>query len=189
MDIQNTTSGRSSVSAGAPAPVTSAGPSPNPTPISPIPVKSRDSGKFVTYLLGLAVLVAVAGLAFAGGRLTAPAGASAQRPGGNGAFTRPTGSFAPDALGVGNAGASLHGTVVSIDTSSMTIKTTNGQSLVVTLSPTTTYHRSASASAAAITPGSTVNVGVTGFGQGSGAGGSPSSAPAISANDVTVVGP
>jgi hypothetical protein len=83
----------------------------------------------------------------------------------------------------------LRGTVVSVNASSMTIKTSSGQSITVELSGSTTYHQSTSATNTSVTPGATVSVSITGFGRGQGTGPAASSAPGVSANDVTVVTP
>lgn len=184
---------------GAPAPM-SVPPIPplSPSVYSPVlpamlnvpPTKPRSSGKAVTYLLSLAVLVAVAGLAFAGGRLTAPAASTRTGFGANGdtTFTRPGASGAPTgAAGFGVAGATLRGTVSAISATSLTIKTTSGQSVTVDLGLATTYHQSTAASASAITTGASVEIGVSGTGFSRGA--AASTAPAITATDVTVVSP
>ena len=165
------------------------------------------SNRLGTYLLGLAVLVAAAGVAFAAGRVTAPA-AAAGRTGTNGNFPRGSfgaglgagASFAPGGFGGGAAlgagGVSLKGTVTAIDSTTMTLQLTSGQTITIDLPSTTTYHTATTADASAVTTGSSVVVDVTGFGGRAFGGGArssaapgASSAASISASDVTVETP
>lgn len=183
---------------GAPAPMSALptpplSPSPSAPALPPVlnipPTKPRSSGKAVTYLLGLAILVAVAGIAFAGGRLTAPAASNRTGFGANGGttFTRPGASGVPEAAGFGAGGVTLRGTVSAVSATSLTIKTTSGQSVTVDLGSATTYHQSTGASSAVITTGASVEIGVNGTGVSRGT--AASAAPAITATDVTVVSP
>jgi len=150
-------------------------------------------------VLGVAVVVAIGGVAFAAGRVTAPAAATARagRTAGTGQGFQggPTGSFDPaagqgGAGGFGNRELTLIGTVASVDGSTMTLTTQGGQTVTIDLSQTT-YHAQAPASASDVTTGATVQVSVTGFG-----GFRPDASPGtatnggsrtISATDVTVV--
>jgi hypothetical protein len=136
------------------------------------PVK-RDRSTQV--LLLIASLVAVGGIAFAIGRLSAPTAAAANNlngAGGRGVFGRNFPSLAPgqtfnpaDFAGRGGAGGGLggfrggvEGTVVSIDGSTMTVKLANGSTTTVNLSSGTTYHNETAATASDVKPGSQVIV-------------------------------
>ena len=99
-------------------------PAPATAPLILPTVKPKaTSSRLGTYLLGLAVLVAAAGVAFAAGRVTAPA-AAATRTGANGNFPRGSfgagfgrgASFVPGGAGRGDqrGGVSLTGTVTAI---------------------------------------------------------------------------
>jgi hypothetical protein len=159
---------------------------------------------FVNVLLGLALVVAVGGVAFAAGRATAPASAAAagrtgfgQGGAGGQGFGGPGASGAPGRGFGGGAGAvSIQGTVEAIDGSSMTIKLPSGQTVTIGLNGSTTYHSQTAATASDVTSGSSVIVQLQGRG---GAGGgqpgasgapAPSGAPAAglgTAGSVTVV--
>jgi hypothetical protein len=197
----------------APAPLT---PQPETEPAAPAPTapvlagatvpvapptrapRSRGSGRFLNIVLGVAAAVAIAGVAFAVGRTTAPASAAIVTSGrGNGGVLAPRGSFVPGANGGpgfvrGGFGGSptINGTVESIDGDTMTIKTASGQTVKVTTSPSTTYHTQAPAAASDVTTGSTVQVQVEfdgngGFGRPQ-ASGAPTG-PIGTAGSVTVV--
>lgn len=158
-----------------------------------VPVR-RDRG--TQLLLLVAVLVAVAGLAFAGGRLTAPAPASAaNRTFGNGA----SGGFGAGAGGTGAGGtgagagigrgfaAGIQGTVVSVNGSTMDVKLTSGTTVTVNLDPSTTYHTQVAADAGAVKTGGQVIVQIQ---LTAGATPAPSGAPrTLTATSVTVVTP
>jgi hypothetical protein len=183
----------------APAPVTAA-----PPPVIPRK-KSSGGGRWLNLVLGVAVAVAIAGVAFAVGRTTAPASAAtgAGRGGFGGQF--PGGSFAPrasgqpgfgrgglgGAFGAGGAGLTVSGTVVSVDGDTMTIKTTSGQTIQVATGPSTTYNTQSPAAASDVAAGKTVQVqlditgGAGGFGRPS-ASGAPAG-PTGTASSVTVV--
>jgi hypothetical protein len=125
-------------------------------------------------LLFIAALVAVGGIGFALGHLTAPsANAAAPSFGGRG-FGRNGGlpSLAPGqtfnpadaggglgrAGGLGGLGGGVTGTVQSVDGSTMTIQLSNGTSVTVDLSGSTTYHSTAPASSDQVKVGSSVTV-------------------------------
>lgn len=186
-------------------------PTPTPTPIPPVrpPKKQNRSG---TVLLAVAGLVAVAGVAFAGGRLTAPPAAAAD--GGTRTGNFPFGSFAPGGGfrggvpgGGGAAGLArsidVRGQVTAVTADSITIKTDTGTDVTLPINSSTTYHSATAATSSSVTVGSTV---VIEPGTGSAAGQSfapgaiPSVAPGASpgqfggfnlgpATDVTVIQP
>lgn len=206
-----------------PAPAPGPGPAPSQAPApapTPAPVRSQASGgssRGTTLLFALAGLIAVGGVAFAVGRLTAPTATAATGRFGTGAagFRSQFGanaSFAPGEargfLGGGLAGAggaadvSLRGTVQSINGNTLTLKTASGSTVTVDLSGSTTYHKQAAASSTDVTAGSQVLVQVQFDRAGSGAAPLASGAPAggaaplasgaprtFTASDVTVVTP
>ena len=168
-----------------------------PVVISGVQSRGR-SGRVVNLALGAALAIAVAGVAFAVGRGTAPVAAAT---GGRGAFGGPGASVQPGGQGFrGGFGAdsrlSISGTVTAISADSMTITTSSGATVEVSISGNTTYHQQAAATSADVTTGKTVVVEVAGFGgRGGGGGGSAGSSPAPSggtttaptATDITVV--
>ena len=190
--------GRPAVPAGSPfaspdaAPGTSplASPAPPVEPVRTVAVRSRrgGSGMLLNALLGVALVVAVGGVAFAAGRATAPASAAAAGRTGNGqggGFFAPGASGAPGGrggFGGGFGGAvSVQGTVEAIDGSSITIKTAAGTTVTLGLNGDTSYHKQAAATAADVTTGSTVIVQLEGRGPGNGQRGpSTSGAPSAS---------
>ena len=199
----------------APGPGPAPAQAPAPTPVPVRPPASGGSSRGTTMLFALAGLIAVGGVAFAVGRLTAPPAAAATGRFGTGAagFRSQAGasaSFAPGAgrgfLGGGIAGGaadvSLRGTVQSINGNTLTLQTASGSTVTVDLSGSTTYHKQAAASSSDVTTGSQVLVQVqfnrTGLGAAPAASGAPagggaplaSGAPrTFTASDVTVVTP
>ena len=158
-------------------------------PVAPAP-KRKSSGRWLNALLGLAVLVAVGGVAFAAGRSTASAsaaaatGADGTRQGNAGQF--PTGSGRPAFGGAngangGNGGfrgglgaggqISISGTVESITADTLTLKTASGQTVQFKLDPSTTYGTQQPATASDVTTGSKVQVGLSVGAGGGGFGG------------------
>jgi hypothetical protein len=132
-------------------------------------------------LLFVAALVAVGGIGFAVGHLTAPSSAaqatfSRNRGGtlpgggefpGGGAGNFPTlapgQTFNPGQLGNGNGGlrvgsSDVTGTVQSVNGSSMTVQLANGQTVTISLTGSTTYHGETAATADQVTVGSSVMV-------------------------------
>ena len=201
-------------SAFEPAPATepiappAAAPSP-PAPSQPVtpvrPAARPRSGRILNAVLGVAVALAIGGVAFAAGRLTAPAAAAgAFGNGGPGQFFgngngNGNGNGGNRGNGQGGAGGflagggiTLEGTVESIDATTLTLKTASGQTIQIALGGTTTYHAQSDASASDVTTGKTVLVRLDGRGgfrggpqstAGTG-GGTTSNA---TASDVTVV--
>ncbi len=152
----------------AAAPLAPPEPAMAPPPAAPpSPTRRSGSGRWLNVVLGVAVVVAIGGVAFAVGRGTAPASAATGNGRGGlvlngGGF--PTGSFTPGGNGGqvfrgGFGGApTINGTVESVDGDKITIKTADGQTITLTTDSDTTYHTQAPASAADVTPGSTVKV-------------------------------
>ena len=181
------------------------------TPPPPViaPVKKGD--RTFTILLAVGLLIAVGGVAFAVGRVTAPAQAATTRGNfGAGGFGGAAGAGAgTGAAGLGRGGFGggvlVTGTVDSVSGTTMTLKETNGSTVTVNLASTTTYHAQAAATAADVTTGKQVQVevqiagglggqDVPGASPGAAANPSPpaSGAPvtrAVTARDVTIVTP
>lgn len=131
-----------------------------------------------------AIVIAGAGLGFAGGRLTAPAAAANGRTGFGGNFAR--GSFTPDASGNPGRGAfgglnfggaagniSIDGTVTAVSGSSITLQTASGQSVTLQIPSTATYHSQAAATSSDVAVGSSVAVSVSRPNRGAEASGQP----------------
>lgn len=126
-----------------------------PSPPAGMPKKSSSSASIA---LVVAALVAVGGLAFAGGRLTAPA-SQATTPGGfPGGF--PRGSFAPgdSFIGLGQSGVTLRGEVTSLSAEAITIRLEDGTSVTVPLDDQTTYRRASAGQVDDVIVGSTVAI-------------------------------
>ena len=128
-------------------------------------------------ILGLALVVAVGGVAFAVGRATAPATTPTARAGfganGGGFAGGPNASGAPTG-GFGAAGFSIQGTVTAISADSITLRLAGGQSLTVPINAQTAYEQRTPSTASAVTSGTTVIVQLQGgrgvFGNGNGNG-------------------
>jgi hypothetical protein len=175
-------------------PINAQGDYPGTEPDRPV-VKSKRGPSLLNALLGLALVIAVGGVAFAVGRMTAPTTPTGfpnggpgggNFPGGPGASFAPGGSFAPGFGGngpggglFGAGGVTLEGTVESVSGDTLTIRTADGQSVEITVPEDTTYHSQASASGDDVTSGSTVLVRVDlQAGQGTNQ---------VTASDVTIV--
>ncbi len=162
------------------------------TPPPPVIAPAKKADRTFTILLAVGLLIAVGGVTFAVGRITAPAAAATTR--GNGGFG--TGGFGTG--GTGAAGASpgtgfarggfgggvlVTGTVDSISGTTMTLKEANGGTVTVNLAGTTTYHAQAAATVADVTAGKQVQVEVQVAG-GFGGQGVPGASPGADANPV-----
>lgn len=184
---------------------------PAPFPVPPVmpatsapvaPAKRRRDP--LTIVMVVAAFVALGGVGFAAGRVTAPAAANTGtggRGGNGGAFNFPGGSFTP---GGGNGGfgrlagaVSITGTITEVTADHITLKLANGTSLTIPVDSNTAYHRQASASATDVTTGAQVQVqlsaganGGGGGGQQPGASGAPSTGGRTlgPASDITIVG-
>lgn len=176
------------------APVSPASPATDPfTPAPAAPQRGRRAGRILDVALAAAAMLAVGGVAFAAGRVTAPAAAPAGfgpvgdivRPGGS--FDPGQGGFDPSQggprFGLGG-GLTVEGTVTAVDGDSITVTTDDGQERTFVLSDATTWHESTDASADDVAVGDsvTVRVSVDGAAPGPGAGGDASDLPA---SDVT----
>ncbi len=147
-------------------------------PVAPVvvaqPKKRSTASTLVNVLLGVAVVVAVGGVAFAAGRATAPASTTSGRFGnGTGGFAG-GGNFGPNAsgapgrggfggaFGAGGGGVTLQGTVTAVASDSITLQLTNGQTITIPTDSSTTYHSQTAATAADVAAGKTVQVQLSG---------------------------
>jgi hypothetical protein len=171
------------------------------------PKPRSKSGRIVNVVLGLALVIAVAGVAFAVGRGTA--NASTAQGNGRGGFNGQgftnggnfpgggnggNGNGGPGGFFAGGAGGiTLQGTVTAVNGDSITLKTAAGAEITISTNGDTTYHQQAAATSSDVQTGSTVKVQVNGFrggrfgGGGANASPAPSGAPQTTATDITVV--
>jgi hypothetical protein len=180
------------------------------TPPPPVIAPAKKGDRTFRVLLAVGLLVAVGGVTFAVGRVTAPAAAASTRGGlGNGGFGNGgagaggTGAGGAGGAGLGRGGFGggvlVTGTVDSVSGTTMTLKEANGTTVTVNLSDTTKYHAQATATAADVTAGKQVQVQVAvagGFGAPGAspvAGASPAAGGTttrtVTATDVTLVTP
>lgn len=195
------------------APVPQAAFSPAPSP-APGPVRRRGGPAVISIVLGIAVLFAIGGVAFAAGRLTAPAAAStaagsggfgAGRGGGNGGGN--PGNGGGNGFGFGNGGGALgatgltiQGTVTAVAADHLTLQLPGGQTVDIPIDSATTFHRQSGAARTDVTAGASVEIALSGrFGRGAGPNGGANASPAPSgatgagrtlgpAIDVTITG-
>jgi len=178
-----------------PAPSAPSPQSAQPAPSAPanpvVAISARRGSRLLDIALALAAVLAIGGVAFAAGRITAPAGAGPAfarglAPGGT--IVTPDGSFDPNGpTGPGglalNGGLAIDGTVTAVDADSITLKLADGQEMTFALDDTTAYHEAADASSSDVAVGDDVSVKVTGGRVAAGSGGET---PQMSASDVTV---
>lgn len=177
---------------------------PSPVPVVPRPVRgSSGSSRAVNLALGAALLFAAIGVAFAAGRVTAPAtgtgGPVSVTDGGTGLDGLPNASFRPGAgfpdasfrpgngttggTGIGGSLA-IEGTVDSVTADSVTIKLESGQTVTVGLDDDTTYHQQSDATASDVQASETVILRIAGRSR---IGGDSGPTSLGTASDVTVV--
>ncbi len=181
-------------------------PEPRPEPVRARPKANPAVRSAATSIvLGLAAVVAVGGLAFAVGRVTAPApvaaantgfGAGGTEAGGTGAGgtgTNRQGGFGGFGGGGGAGlrgagGFGINGTVTAVATDHITIQLANGTTINIPIDSSTTYHQQQPASASDVQTGKKVLVQLS---RQAGAAASPaaaSGAPRIgTASDITVL--
>jgi hypothetical protein len=118
-------------------------------------------------LLVIAALVAVGGIGFALGHLTAPSASANANATGRGGFGRNFPSLAPGQTlnpgsfgrtGLAGVSGGISGTVQSVSPTSMTVQLANGTSVTIDLSGTTTYHGETSATSGQVQVGTSVTV-------------------------------
>jgi hypothetical protein len=135
---------------------------------------ARNRASTGTALLLVGALVAIGGVAFAVGRVTAPAATTTAGIGaGRGTGTGAGGTGFGGAGGFGAAGrtggaANVSGTVVSVSATSIQIKLATGSTVTLNLASNVTYRDATTGSAADVTPGATVEVGLAFAGGGTG---------------------
>ena len=196
---------------GTPPPVWSMPPSPiaMPSVVAATPLApARRRRDPLTILMVVAAFVALGGVGFAVGRVTAPtaAAATAGRGGfGNGSFNNPgggsftTGGNGATGLGRGGfgGGVALKGTITEATADHIILKLANGSTLTIPVDSSTTYHRQASATSGDIATGATVEVQLSaggtpgvGTGQQPAASGAPGGVTRAlgPASDITIVG-
>jgi hypothetical protein len=126
----------------------------------------RRPSRLLVIALLVAGVIAIGGLAFAAGRMTAPPAAAAF-PSAGGNFNGGPGNFQPPGGqngqgfpggGFGGGGPSLDGTVTAMDGDSITLQTANGSTLTVNLSGDTSYAQEEPASADDLDEGDSVRV-------------------------------
>src|SRR5450759_1808287 len=161
------------------------------TPPPPVIAPAKKGDRTFRVLLAVGLLVAVGGVTFAVGRVTAPAAAASTRGGlGNGGFANGgAGAGGAGAAGFGRGagfggGVLVTGTVDSVSGTTMTLKEANGTTVTVNLAGTTTYHAQATATAADVAAGKKVLVQVEIAG-GFGGQGLPGASPAVGASPAT----
>ena len=153
---------------------------------SPPVARTKRGSSMLNVALGVAALLAVAGIAFAAGRMLAPAAAAFPNGGPVGGFQGrpgaspgPGGGFQPGGGILGGAGVTIEGTVEARSEDALTIRTADGRTVEVTLPADATYHAQAPATGDEVQPGVEVRVRVdVQPGQASGE---------ITADDVTIV--
>jgi hypothetical protein len=149
------------------------------------------SGRVLNVILAGALVLAVSGIAFAAGRMTAPVAAAIGPGNFPGAGQLPNGYFGGRQggqgggafAGAGGGGVSLEGTVDSISATTLTLKLASGQTIQIALDPTTTYHAQTNASSSDVVSGGKVQVQLS-LGRGAGA---ESGVSGTTARDITVV--
>lgn len=170
-----------------------------PAMSAPTPAKRRRDP--LTVVMVAAAFVALGGVGFAAGRVTAPATANAGNGGrgGAGTFVGPGGSFAPGANGgfgrIAGA-ASITGTITEMTADHITLKLANGSTITIPVDSNTAYHRQASATSSDVTTGTQVQVQLSAGANGGGGAQQPgaSGAPGTGgrtvgpASDITIVG-
>ena len=171
------------------SPVPPASPAVSGTPVSPAPVAvaapRRGTPTWVNVALVAALAVAVGGVAFAIGRMTASSptlsGPGGLVFGGQGPDGGPMTPGGPGRIGVGG-GLSIDGTVTAIDGDTLTVTTDTGETQAIELDDTTTYRTATEGTSGDITVGDKVEVGVELDGTVS-----SGDTPTMTADDVTVV--
>ncbi len=158
------------------------------------PQLRSNGGRWLNALLAVALVVAVGGVAFAFGRLSAPAAASANGANGRIGGFGPRASGGPFPSGGFNRGAggfadvTVRGTVESVTPTTLAVRLASGTTVELSLDGSTTYHRQASAAATDIQPGGSVIVELRagGFGAVAGPEASGSTARRGTASSVTI---
>lgn len=163
------TQGAAAAPVAAPAPAASvhaAAGDPATVPATDLVRAGRNGRGVLDVVLALAAAVAIAGLAFAVGRTTAPPAVSTAftrggfAAGGGGAGTGAAPGFASGGAGRAGRGGvfAIEGSVVAVTSDHLTLTLASGQTVQIPLSNTTAYHRSSPATSADVVTGSHVLV-------------------------------
>lgn len=169
----------------AAASVPAATPAPARTAAEP---RGANGSRILNVVLGIAVALAIGGLGFAGGRLTAPAATlpNGLGPGGQ-VFNGNGGGGQGPQGGQFSGGPTIEGTVESVSATTMTIKTAAGQTIQIAIDGTTTYHAQTDATSNDVAAGNKVLVRLDVRSFGGGANGGGGTGGGSTARDVTVV--
>jgi len=182
-------------SAREPAPTPAAAPTAAPTHAPTAAGRGTNGSRILNVVLGIAVVLAVGGIGFAAGRVTAPPTtlANGLRPGGQ-VFNGTGGTNGQGRTGGGlfaAGGPTIEGTVESVTATTMTIKTADGQTIQVALDGSTTYHAQTDATSNDVSTGGKVlvrlDVGSVGGATGGGPNATAGTGGGPTARDVTVV--
>jgi hypothetical protein len=146
------------------------------TPRGSRPAVARRANSVTTLLL-VSTMIALGGVAFAAGRVTATgqSGTGQTTTGINGANGQNgVPNFGPNASGVPNLdfggrdgglngpGGTVTGTVTSVTSTSITVQLADGQTVTVALGSSTAYHVQTAGTSSDVTQGSTVTIRTTG---------------------------
>ncbi|HTC86195.1 MAG TPA: hypothetical protein VK656_05800 [Candidatus Acidoferrum sp.] len=187
-------------------PATGWGPAPvMPGPVTTVAPKAGRRRDPLSIVLVIAAFVALGGVGFAFGRVTAPTavatGGGRGFGGGNGTFEFPAGGFGGNGGGtIGGGGGfgrglggavAIRGTVTAITDTQVTIQLASGGTVNIPISSSTTYHNQASGSASDVKTGATILVQL---GAATGPNASPGASPGTgggrslgTAQDITIV--
>ncbi len=150
-------------------------PEPEPVPTEAVPMtsvlpgSSRPAGAgWVNVALAIAIAMAIGGIGFAAGRMTAPSTLPVSAAGSGPTFGNGTGPGGGGFGGFGGddggfrrelgSGASVQGTVQSVSNGVLTLKLASGGTIQIALNGTTTYHSQAAATSSDVQAGGTVIV-------------------------------
>lgn len=158
------------------------------------PVRQQRRNRWLDVALGAAAVIAIAGIAFAGGRLTAPAPTRTGFGGGNlpgggalgqgGATLAPGQTPGPGFRGGFGGAIALQGTITEVTADHLTLKLASGQTIQIPISSDTAYHREAAASSTDVQTGTQVLIQL----QQSANGGGIRNGQLPAARDVTIIG-
>ncbi len=187
-----------------PSPVGTPPAEPQPTPVVPPPTAGARRRGWVDILLVIGAVVALAGIGFAVGRLTAPTstglgqrgqfngqfGGQGNGTGGNGQ-PGTTGQFGGRGF-LGGGNLTLTGKVTELAADHLTLEVANGSTVTIPVDGSTAYHQQTGASSSDVQQGDSVIVQVTpgaAPSASSGTGGGPGGFQLGAASSITVTAP
>jgi hypothetical protein len=168
----------------SPAP-TLAGLAPKTRPQPKANLKPRKAGS-TTVMLALATAVAVGGIGFAAGRMLSPSTTTGGGSNFGGAPQANASGMPAGGPGGGGFGGTITGTVVSVGSDSFTVKLSDGSTVTVSTTDSTTYHAQTPGSSSDLAAGQTVTVQTSGGNAAPGASASAGTATSRTATDVTI---